>query len=403
MSLFGGNNSSTGNKPGGLFALNTNTQQQSTPSLFGNTQQANTQNNNQSKPFSFGNTQAQTQPQTSIFGAPQQQQSQNIPPTKPGAFAFGLSQQQQDANLAPQRPPDQTLRFGNSTNQNKEQFAQSLWEEGRGLGVYRSVPAQMEAIKDKWDAASLASPLRTYVYKHVGDEREALNYRPSPFEDENKWEEALTKRPGPEWVPLIIRGFQEMGDKAKLQANAIANSNMLLHEINTSLEIQLESHNKNVAARLSECRRRQQVASRRTLALAVKVQILRNKGYVMDNAEEELKSRLEKLEREVCDPALDARQQEIWARMLGIRERAKRLKAGMERLAPAASADESILDEDTVKQAKEVRRAALTEICDADLTQILEAYDTQLRHLHKELQLVQQEYEDWEKFGRGNN
>jgi len=27
----------------------------------------------------------------------------------------------------------------------------------------------------------------------------------------------------------------------------------------------------------------------------------------------------------------------------------------------------------------------------------LEAYDTQLRHLQKELQLVQQEYDDWDK------
>lgn len=29
--------------------------------------------------------------------------------------------------------------------------------------------------------------------------------------------------------------------------------------------------------------------------------------------------------------------------------------------------------------------------------QALEAYDVQLRHLQKEMQLVQEEYEDWEK------
>lgn len=34
--------------------------------------------------------------------------------------------------------------------------------------------------------------------------------------------------------------------------------------------------------------------------------------------------------------------------------------------------------------------------------QILDAYDTQLRHLQKELQLVQQEYEDWEKLSKTN-
>lgn len=32
--------------------------------------------------------------------------------------------------------------------------------------------------------------------------------------------------------------------------------------------------------------------------------------------------------------------------------------------------------------------------------QTLEAYDTQLRHLQKELNLVSQEFEDWEKISK---
>lgn len=38
-----------------------------------------------------------------------------------------------------------------------------------------------------------------------------------------------------------------------------------------------------------------------------------------------------------------------------------------------------------------------------DNVQILEAYETQLRHLHKELQLVQTEYEDWQQFSQGKD
>jgi nuclear pore complex protein Nup54 len=178
--------------------------------------------------------------------------------------------------------------------------------------------------------------------------------RPGPEDDEDKWEEAVSKRPGPEWVPLVLRGFLEMGRKAQLQTEAMQRCNMILQEINNSLDIQLDIHRQKVAARLAEAKRRQLAISRRTLALAVKVQILRNKGYVMDNAEEELKAKLEKLEREVFDPSREAREQEIWARMLGIRERAKRLKIEMENLAPAANANEPNLDGATLRTAKAV-------------------------------------------------
>jgi len=104
----------------------------------------------------------------------------------------------------------------------------------------------------------------------------------------------------------------------------------------------------------------------------------------MDNAEEELKTKLEKLQREVFDPSLNAREQEVWARMLSVRERAKRLKMEMEKIAPAANEEDSTLDEETVKAAKKT----------------LEAYDIQLRHLQKELDLVEQQFEDWEKISK---
>jgi len=101
----------------------------------------------------------------------------------------------------------------------------------------------------------------------------------------------------------------------------------------------------------------------------------------MDNAEEELNTKLKKLEKDVFDPTLNGREQEIWARMLGIRERGKRLKAELERAGPIARNEDAVLDEQTVLTAKKA----------------LEAYETQLRHLQKELQLVQQEYDDWDK------
>ena len=74
----------------------------------------------------------------------------------------------------------------------------------------------------------------------------------------------------------------------------------------------------------------------------------------MDNAEEELSTKLRALEREIFDPGLNGREQEIWARMLGIRERGKRLKAEMDRAGPAARNEDAVLDEETVQIAKKV-------------------------------------------------
>lgn len=324
---------------GGLFGTSSQPQQQQSTSLFGNSNQT------QQGGGIFGSLGQSSQ--TGAAGGLSQANS--------GSNPFGQSQQQQQQQQ-PQRPLDQTLRFGQSQQgaTQPQNGAQPLWEEGRGLGVYRSIPAQMGIIKEKWDPASLMTPLRTYLYQHVGDEGEALRYRPGPGEDENKWEEAVSRRPGPAWVPLLVRGFFELGKKAQIQMEAIQRCNMMLQEINTSLDIQLDTHRQKVSTRLAECKRRHQAASQRTLALAVKVQILRNRGYVMDNAEEELKSKLEKLGREILDPSLNAREQEIWARMLGIRERAKRLKSEMDKITPASQNDEPLLDEDTVKAAKQV-------------------------------------------------
>lgn len=223
------------------------------------------------------------------------------------------------------------------------------------MSVYRTVPAQMAVIKDKWDCNNTASPLRQYLYNKVDNEEEVVMYQPGPDEDPQKWEEAVDKRPSPTAVPVMVKGFWELGKRAQLQRQGTANCNLRLREINDSLDAQLQRHSQVFTPRISECRRRHTVTRQRTLALAAKIQILRNRGYAMDNAEEELKEKLQKLEREVFDPSLNGREQEIWARMLGIRERGKRLKAEMDKVSPIANGEEPVLDEETIVTAKKVR------------------------------------------------
>lgn len=363
MSLFGNA------KPAGTgfgFA-STNTQNQSTTGGFGQPNQNNNQQTN-----TFGTFGSNNQTQKPLFGATnlasfdqttnQPQQSQQGGGLLGQQNGFGQSQQQPGMGQSQQQPPQQsqsmrqTLRFGQSTTQGQTMNQSQIWQEGKGMSVYRPVSDQMGLIQAKWDFINnTESPLRHYLYNSVDKEEDVVMYQPSPGEDPAKWEEAVDKRPTPTSVPVMIKGFYELGKRAQLQRQGIANCDIRLHEINDSLDAQLQRHSQAFTPRIAECRRRHTVTRQRTLALAAKIQILRNRGYVMDNAEEELKEKLLKLEREVFDPSLGGREQEIWARMLGIRERGQRLKTEMAKVTPVANSDNPVLDEETVQTAKKVR------------------------------------------------
>jgi len=98
-------------------------------------------------------------------------------------------------------------------------------------------------------------------------------------------------------------------------------------------------------------KRKHIVIKQRCLALATKVQILQNRGYQLGGVEEDLKIKLQALDKEASDPGLDARGDEIWARMIIVRERAQLLRAEIEK---AGTGSEAVLDEETDKLAKKV-------------------------------------------------
>ena len=216
----------------------------------------------------------------------------------------------------------------------------------------------MTKVANKWDFMLKDSPLRTYLYQTI-DEKDVPLYQPTPDDDPTAWEEAVRKRPKPNTVPVLVRGFYELGKRAQRQLDFIQACNIRLHEINMSLDTQLEAHNLEISSRMAECRRKHVVLSQRCLSIAAKTQILRSRGYAMDNAEDELKMKLLKLEKSVFDPTLNGREQEIWARMLGIRERATRLQKEIDNVRPLADNTDKTLDEETVKAAQKVCRMLL--------------------------------------------
>jgi nuclear pore complex protein Nup54 len=176
-------------------------------------------------------------------------------------------------------------------------------------------------------------------------------YRPHPNEDPKAWEEALSKKPGPGFVPVLCTGFAQMGERIKTQQRNLANFNARLHEINNALSTMLQNHDTKTSIRAMDARRKHVVLKQRCLALATKVQVLRNRGYAMDGDEGDLRTKLLALDRGVNDPGLGARGEEIWARMLTVQERAKLLRSEIEK-----SGGESldVLDEELDRRARKV-------------------------------------------------
>lgn len=211
----------------------------------------------------------------------------------------------------------------------------------------------------KWSPDTQECLFQYYFYNNVGVERVPY-YGPGEGEDEQKWEDALSRKPNENAVPVLCKGFGTLGERLRLQVQAVQGLQARLHEINNSLSAQQQGHDLDISVRAVDAKRRHIALSQRCLRLATKVQVLRNRGYVMDGSEEVLKRKLAELEKSTFDPSLSGRQDEIWARLLGVRERARLLQSEMDNSSNGAidGADDS-LDEEVLRKTKKVSRCSL--------------------------------------------
>lgn len=221
----------------------------------------------------------------------------------------------------------------------------------------KSAIDQIKTIAEKWDSSSSECAFQYYFYNSVKPE-EAPFYGPQPHEDHKKWEEALANKPSEGSIPLLVRGFQEMAARIQYQVFAMSTLQNRLHEMNNSLGVIKDQHELTTAPRINKAKQKYIEHTQRILALATKVQILRNRGYAMDQTEEELKKKLAELEKRAFDPINGGKQEEIWARMSSVREHAQRLQYETEKQSNAAAvgAQEGSLSEDDQVQLEKVSR-----------------------------------------------
>lgn len=265
----------------------------------------------------------------------------------------------------------------------------------------------MAILFEKWNPEHPNCVFKNYFYNNVAPEQVPY-YRPGPGEDEKKWEEALSNKPTPGSIPILASGFPALAQRLRTQVLAVQALQARLHEINDSLVEMMQNHDLVISVRTADAKRKHTVLSQRCLNLAMKVQVLRNRGYVMDAAEEDLKKKLVQLEHAVCNPVFSGRSEEIWARMMGLRERARILEEDSERTAKAASdQQESAIDEEILKKTKQVSYQLYKGNSNIYILtyslQILNDYDAQLVHLKSELEKIHVDFESWKASTSVNN
>lgn len=188
----------------------------------------------------------------------------------------------------------------------------------------------MQALYEKWRPDHPSTAFKTYLYNKV-DEASVPHFGPLPHEDPREWEEALQKKPAANYIPVLCRGFSGITGRLVLQRRAIAQYNTRLHEINGCLETILSRHDLEHSVRALNARRRHDALRKRCLALAARVQAMRNRGYTLSSDEDDLRAKLQALDRAAQDPALTSRLEELWSRLILLREYAEGMKVELDK------------------------------------------------------------------------
>ncbi len=319
--------------------------------------------------------QAAPQPTSSLFGAPAQQPAQQAAQQSAASgFGFGFGTQPQAAfgastQAAPQQPLQQSVNQSNL-------WGASVWQPGQPVAprkcsaslfplsvlssyvltltdclVEKPIPDQIATLIAKWRPDTPNTVFKEYFYNKV-DENRVPFFQPQAFENPREWEEALQNKPAPGYLPVLCTGFEGLATRLRLQRRTVATFNAGLHEINTKLDAILSQHDLQTSVRALAARRRHNELSKRCLALAAKTQVLRNRGYALSGDEDDLKLKLQALEKTMQDPALSARMEELWSRLIVLRNYADALRVEINK---RGVKEEEGLGEDVEAKAKKVR------------------------------------------------
>ncbi|CDO92520.1 unnamed protein product [Kluyveromyces dobzhanskii CBS 2104] len=336
--LFGNNNSNAGNS-GGLFGNSGNTAASSNSGgLFGGNAQAgqttgglfgNNTSNTGSTGGLFG-AKPQAPGSSSLFGQPQAQQGQQVQQGQQqgGSPLFGAapsnSMQPSFAwsNTQQQQQPQQQLP---SVQQPQQQLQIQQQQQQQQISNYpQQIQEQILKCKESWVPSEQRSKLKTFVYNKCTETEAMLYNKPLSISQED-WDQALMSKPTNNTIPIRLLGFQDLNDRNQLQKQHVAQARVLLGQILEKLNQVNTKHDLDTQSRIAKAVSRSTVIENRILKLASQLAVLKSKNLPLSIHEEETMNKFDKLLQESNDPAGLGKNNELWARLSVLKERAKNI------------------------------------------------------------------------------
>ncbi|KAK9465575.1 nucleoporin complex subunit 54-domain-containing protein [Lipomyces arxii] len=244
------------------------------------------------------------------------------------AFNFGASQSaplnnsfqstqqpSQQSSIYLPRPNAQQSLLGNSV------YSSSVYNNQSNTAA--STPAiidQLQKIKSSWDPLSPDCAFQYFFYNKVAPEQSIFYGKPAAY-DQLQWDAAIAARPDASSVPVLAVGFADLQKRVTYQEQQVVAYRSRMHEINTRLTDLIRRHDLYSTVRISELKARHTSLSHRTMSLAVKIQVLKSRGYALRPDEELLKRKFEALTSALGDPAVFGKLNEVWARMTIVKNR----------------------------------------------------------------------------------
>lgn len=332
--LFGGNQQQSVNAGGGLFGNRPGGA--NTGGLFGNNQPQGTTNsgslfNNQQQGATTGGglfgkpAQNQPQPQqsTSLFN------SGSVQSTQP-SFAWSQQtpqqqQQQQQANFPANQQQQQQLQ----QQQQQQQQQLQLQQQQLHPNYPQQIQEQIIKVKESWDPYTTKTKLKTFFYNKV-NETEAMLYNKPPTVAQEDWDDALLHKPSNNVIPVQALGFEDLNQRNQIQKEYVAQGRVILSQILEKLTNLSQRHDLDTATRILAAQSRNIKIQQRILRLGAQLAILKNKGFPLTVNEEEMLKEFNKLLQRSNDPAGLGKNNELWARLAVLKDRAKTISAQLD-------------------------------------------------------------------------
>ena len=256
-----------------------------------------------------------------LFGAQQSQQTQassslfnssTVTSTQP---SFAWSQQPQTSQPMFQQQMQQQIQQQQLLQQ-QQQYQHSNYPQ--------QIQEQVIKCKESWDPNSNKTKLKSFVYNKV-NETEAMLYNKPPNVSQEEWDVAVEKKPSSDVIPVEVLGYDGLNQRNQLQRENVAQARVIFNQLlEKSTQLQ-QKHELDTSARILKAQSRNSEIEKRILKLGSQLAILKSRGLPLNVTEEKMWNRFQTLLKRSENPAGLGKTNELWARLVVLKERAKNI------------------------------------------------------------------------------